>query len=144
MPSSKVKVDNKTYEALRVLKGLRNSGFSHIAQSHEALSQLHLFIVSSSSSATAFSTAMTTRDTAAVEAIDAVPMLLGFAGTALLHLQQQPFLQAPAADLATITRICECLATTIALPSSTPAMAKRAQQQTLDSRAGAFMPCFCF
>jgi hypothetical protein len=125
-------------DALRVLNGLPSSNFRNIVQSQESLSQLHQFIIGSSSSIDkAAGTPTKTQVLALHDSINAVPMLLGFAGTALLHLQQQPILKAPAADLTAITMICDSLATAVRLPGSTPAMAGRAKQQMLDSRTGA-------
>jgi hypothetical protein len=122
-------VTEKVFDALRVLKGIPKSSFRSVVQSQESLSQLHLFMIDSSSS--------TARDLLLNDSLNAVPTLLGFAGTALLHIQQQPILRTPAADLTAVAKICESLAIAVQLLSSTPSMARRAQQQMLDSRTGA-------
>jgi hypothetical protein len=130
-------VVQKLFDASRVLKGLPSTSFRSIVQSQESLSQLHSLIAGTAFVAKAVEMPNKTPMLEMNESINPVPILLGFAGTALLHLQQQPILEAPAADLAAITQICDSLATAVQLPSSTPAMANRAKQQMLDSRTGA-------
>lgn len=69
--------------------------------------------------------------------MNAAPLFLGFAGKALLYLQkQQRILQAPAADLALISIICESLAAALKLPSSTPDIANNTKQQVHDAAPG--------
>uniref|UniRef100_A0A383VT63 Uncharacterized protein n=1 Tax=Tetradesmus obliquus TaxID=3088 RepID=A0A383VT63_TETOB len=73
--------------------------------------------------------------------MNAAPLFLGFAGKALLYLQkQQRILQAPAADLALISIICESLAAALKLPSSTPDIANNTKQQVHDAAPGLLKP----
>lgn len=119
--------------ALPVLSGLRNASLRELYQSRAALSQLHLFILDSHSVVPQSSdSAAHARTTMLSDAVDAVPLLLGAAATALQHLQQQQcILQAPADDLALSGMICESLSGAVCLPSSASALRHDAQQQTL-------------
>jgi hypothetical protein len=127
----------KLFSSLQLLVGLRKASFRSLVQAFEALSQVHLFLIGSSAS---FATADNLKKNQMVElfeATNAVPMLRDFAGTALLQLQQQPILQAPSADVATMIMAVEGLAFVLRLPSSTPAAAKNQEQQKCEARTGA-------
>jgi hypothetical protein len=136
MSSSSAALIDKLLSSLHILAGLRKASFSSILQAREALSQVHLLIIGSW---TSFADAgkLSNHMVKILEAVNAVPMLRDFTGTALLQLQQQPILQAPAADLATIIMIVEGLAFALRMPSSTPATARNLEQQTSEARTGA-------
>jgi hypothetical protein len=108
-----------------------------IVQARAALSQVHLLINGSSSSFANPSNVSEKGMVEFLEAMNSVPMLGDFAATALLQLQQQPILQASAADLATMIMIMEGLACALRLPSSKPATAKKLEQQTREAKTGA-------
>jgi hypothetical protein len=128
----------KLLSSLQLLGGLRAASFRGTVQAREALSQVHLLsLCSSSSSANAEIVSKKGYGVEILEVMNAVPLLQEFAGTALLQLQQQPVLQAPAADLDTMVMIFEGLACAIRLPSSTPATARTPEQQIRDSKTGA-------
>jgi hypothetical protein len=144
MSASDAAVMEKLFSSLQLLVGLRKASFRSIVQAREALSQVHLLIIGSSSS---YSSAEKVSENGYMveflEAMNSVPMLRDFAGTALLQLQQQPVLQAPAADRATMIMIFEGLACALRLPSSTPATAKKLEQQTCEARTGANSRLYC-
>jgi hypothetical protein len=111
--------------SLRVLRGLRNASFRELSQSSADIKQLDSFLSSSYFIlARTGDTATNPEYQAAVDAMNPLCMLLGFASTALLHLQQQQrILQAPADDLNLLGFICESLASATMLPNSNPAAA---------------------
>jgi hypothetical protein len=126
--------------SLQLLAGLRKASFRRLVEAREALSQVNLVISGSSSSVADAdnNVSISSHVVDLLEAMNAVPMLRDFAGTALLQLQQQqPILQAPPANLATIISIVEGLALALRLPSSTPATATVLEQQTCEARTGA-------
>jgi hypothetical protein len=128
----------KLLSSFQLLVGLRAASFRSIVQAREALSQVHLLsLCSSSSSANAEIESKKGYGVEVLEAMNAVPLLQDFAGTALLQLQQQPILQAPAADLDTMVMIFEGLACVLRLPSSTPAAAEILEQQLREAKTGA-------
>jgi hypothetical protein len=138
MSTSDAAINKELISSLRLLVGLRKASVCRLVEAREALSQVQLVIVGSSSSfANADNVSNSSRVVEFLEAMNAVPMLQDFAGTALLQMQQQPILQAPAADLATSISIVEGLACALGLPSSTPATAKDLEQQTCEARTGA-------
>jgi hypothetical protein len=124
---------------VQLLKGLRNASFRSLAQSRAAFRQLHSFLTSSNLllSPTGVS-AEHPQMKAFREALNPVPLFLGFAGTALLYLQQQQrcILQALAADLTFVIMICESLASAIQMQTSTPDSAIGAQQLLRDAAPG--------
>jgi hypothetical protein len=118
--------------SVRLLKGLRNASFRDLAQQHEALTQVHLFLTGSHATVSPTGVLEESPQLKAFrEAVNPVPLFLGFAGTALLYLQQQQrcSLQATAADLNVLKMIFDSLASAIQLESSTLDPATDAKQQ---------------
>jgi hypothetical protein len=138
MSASDEAVTKKLISSLELLLGLRKASFRSIVQAREALSQVHLLLIGSSASFVDAHRGSTKYGLLEfLETMNTVPMLWDFAAIALLQLQQQPVLQAPAADLSTNIMIVESLAFALQLPSSTPAKAKDLEQQTCEARTGA-------
>jgi hypothetical protein len=124
--------------ALHVLKGLRGSSFRDYAQARAAFRELHFYITGSYFQQVGRGVpGGNPQSVPWCDAVNPVPTFLGFARTALLHLQQQQcILQAPAADMTLISMICESLSSAILLPNSNPAAANEAQQLLHDAGPG--------
>jgi hypothetical protein len=138
MSTSDAAITEELSSSLQLLAGLRKSSFRRLVEARKALWQVNLVISNISSSfADADNASINNHVLDFLGARNAVPMLRDFAGTALLQLQQQPVLKAPAADLATISVVVEGLACALRLPSSKPATATVVEQQTCGARTGA-------
>jgi hypothetical protein len=128
----------KLLRSLYALKRLRNATFRELAQSREDFKQLHLWL--NGSLCDLIETGrlpLIAQLTAVIDACDPLSMPLGFATTALLHLQQQQrILQAIAADLAFVRIICETLIFSLKLLIFKPAGAQGFKQELLTALPG--------
>jgi hypothetical protein len=129
---------DKFSREFRALIGLRSASFWDLAQSREVLKVLQIYLNGTYSALTETNESPDPHLALVIDSINPLHMLLGFTGTALLHLQQQQqgILQAPAEDLTLITMICESLSKAIHLYSSIPAAAQDAEQQIRAARPG--------